>query len=156
MKLLKQKPIKFFALISGVFLFFSMIGIVVYRDSVFGNTSIFEMPVLFFSISITLIILFDVYSVFWMIKKLLNSKKIKYYALPLAGLCIILLFAEKVMLDEIGKEYGTNIEALSEWIMLYVFWGIQLLYNLIIFNMSEMKDKEIEEESLSYIEANQE
>ena len=36
------------------------------------------------------------------------------------------------MVDEIGREYQLGREVSGEWILLYLFLVIQLLYNLVI------------------------
>jgi hypothetical protein len=36
------------------------------------------------------------------------------------------------MVDEIGREYLLGWEVVGEWIILYVFLAIQLLYNIVI------------------------
>jgi hypothetical protein len=43
-----------------------------------------------------------------------------------------LLVGEKAMVDEIGREYLLGWEVVGEWIILYVFLAIQLLYNIFI------------------------
>jgi hypothetical protein len=52
--------------------------------------------------------------------------------LTLGALCLILLVGEKVMADEIGREYLLGWEVVGEWVILYVFLTIQLIYNVII------------------------
>jgi len=53
-------------------------------------------------------------------------------ALALGVLCMILLLGEKTMVDEIGREYLWGWKVTGEWIILYVFLAIQLLYNALI------------------------
>ena len=50
----------------------------------------------------------------------------------LGVLCLVLLVGEKAMVDEIGREYGSPSGATGEWVILYVFLAIQLLYNILI------------------------
>jgi len=52
--------------------------------------------------------------------------------LVLGALCLFLLIGEKAMVDEIGREYLLGWEVLGEWIILYAFLTIQLIYNLVI------------------------
>lgn len=52
--------------------------------------------------------------------------------LVLGAFCVILFIGEKVMIDEIGREYRLGWESLGEWMILYGFLTIQLIYILII------------------------
>ena len=50
----------------------------------------------------------------------------------LGVLCLVLLAGEKTMLDEIGREYALGWETLDEWIILYAFLSVQLLYTFLM------------------------
>ena len=52
--------------------------------------------------------------------------------LVLGAACLVLMFGEKVMADEIGREYLLGWEVLGEWIILYIFLVVQLIYNSVV------------------------
>jgi hypothetical protein len=113
-----------------------MVAIPIYKQQVFLErdriTSGAEMVIL---IGFVLVLVFNVVSILWVsscIRKA-ESVRIKDIAvLTLGALCLILLVGEKVMVDEIGREYLLGWEVVGEWVILYVFLTIQLLYNIII------------------------
>ena len=84
-----------------------------------------------------MVVVFDFISVAWLLLQIKRTSTTMILTIIMGVLCIVLLAAEKIMIDEIGKEYGSEIEALSEWVMLYVFWAFQLLYNYLIFKTSK-------------------
>ena len=45
---------------------------------------------------------------------------------------MILLFGEKVMVDEIDREMLLGWESVGEWVILYILFFIQLFYSLLI------------------------
>ncbi len=86
-------------------------------------------------IGFVLAAIFNFVSLLWNIsrarKKRISSQGDKWI-LALGVLCMILLLGEKTMVDEIGREYLLGWEVTGEWIILYVFLAIQLLYNTLI------------------------
>jgi uncharacterized membrane protein YfcA len=86
-------------------------------------------------IGFVLVLIFNIVSLLWVslrIRKPQAIRKRDGWVLALGALCLILLLAEKVMADEIGREYLQGWEVVGEWIILYVFLAIQLLYNFVI------------------------
>ena len=81
------------------------------------------------------VVLFDIVSLLWMLSgfRYLKDGFARSKALLLLwALCIISLFGAKVMADEIGREYLLGWEVTGEWIILYGFLTVQLIYNLLI------------------------
>jgi len=58
--------------------------------------------------------------------------------LALSLFCLVLMFADKVMVDEIRREIRLGWETLGEWIILYCMLVIQLTYN-VIFVLQALK-----------------
>jgi hypothetical protein len=123
------------AVLSIGFLAFNMVGIPVYKEQVFferGTLSGVEMVI---GIGFGLVLLFDVVSLLWVLLRLRQSENGSVgdkATLVLGALCLVLFVGEKTMVDEIGREYLLGWEVLGEWIILYVFLTIQLIYNLVI------------------------
>lgn len=123
------------AILSTCFLMYNMLAIIFFREQVFidkANISIAEIPIL---IGFLLIVLFDVISLLWMLSgyRYLKEGFARSKALLLLwALCIVSLFGAKVMADEIGREYLLGWEVTGEWIILYVFLTVHLVYNLLI------------------------
>ena len=46
------------------------------------------------------------------------------------ALCLLFLIGEKVMIDEIAREWRMGWETAGEWIILYCFFTVQLGFNL--------------------------
>jgi hypothetical protein len=123
------------AILSTGFLVFNMLGIQIYRQQVFferGTLSSVEMVML---IGFGLVLLFDIASLLWVLLRLRpsGSGSIGDKATWVLGaLSLFLLVGEKAMVNEIGREYLLGWEVLGEWIILYAFLTIQLIYNLVI------------------------
>jgi len=48
-------------------------------------------------------------------------------------LCLLCFAAEKVLVDEIGREIALGWETTGEWIILYGLLAVQLVYHLIVW-----------------------
>ena len=86
-------------------------------------------------IGVVLVAIFNIASLIWVLWSLLQAQAVHkgdVGILALGALCLILMFGEKVMVDEIGREYLLGWEVVGEWIILYLFLAIQLLYNELI------------------------
>jgi len=117
-------------------LVFNMVAIPIYKEQVFryrGTITIGgEMVIL---IGFVFVLIFNFVSLLWVssrIRKTQTVRKGDRGALALGVLCLILLVGEKAMVDEIGRECLLGWEVIGEWIILYVFLAIQLLYNVVI------------------------
>lgn len=124
------------AIVCTALLVYSMAAIPIYKQQVFLErgriTSGAEMVIL---IGFVLVLVFNVVSILWVsscIRKAEAVRRGDIAVLTLGALCLILLVGEKVMVDEIGREYLLGWEVFGEWAILYVFLTIQLLYNIII------------------------
>ncbi len=137
MNIIKQKPVTILSIVSAVFLIFSMLSLLIFNEQIFTHRNGFTIHEYIIALGIGLVVVFDFVSVAWLLLQLKKTSTTLIFAIIMGILCIILLAAEKTMIDEIGKEYGSEIETLSEWIMLYAFWAFQLLYNYLIFKTSK-------------------
>jgi len=113
-----------------------MVALPIYKEQVFLErgtiTTGGEMVII---IGFILVPIFNIVSLLWVSLCILQAQVVrKGYmgVLALGALCLILLMGEKVMLDEIGREYLLGWEVVGEWIILYVFLATQLLYNVVI------------------------
>jgi hypothetical protein len=117
-------------------LVYNMVAMPIFKDQVFlerGKISTGgEMVIL---LGFILVPIFNILSVLWVslrMRKAQTDRKGDYRVLALGVLCLFLLVGEKVMVDEIGREYLLGWEVVGEWIILYIFLAIQLLYNTVI------------------------
>ena len=123
------------AILSTLFLIYNMLAIIIFRDQVFldrGNISGAEIVIF---AGFIFVVFFDVISLLWMIsgfrylkEGFAGSKALLF----IWAFCVLSLFGAKVMADEIGREYLLGWEVLGEWIILYIFLTIHLVYNILI------------------------
>jgi hypothetical protein len=120
-------------------LVFNMVAIPVYKDQVFLQRGTLnpgvEMVIL---IGFALVLLFNIVSLSWVSRRIRQAQGVRkgeWGVLALGALCLILMAGEKVMVDEIGREYLLGWEVLGEWIILYAFLAIQLVYNVVILSL---------------------
>ena len=136
MELLKKILQKFllpFAIISILFIIFS---INFFRYDIFvERNSLSSVEYLVF-IGFVVIILFLILSEVWMINYSIvqNDFSWNQSIMILFGVaCFIMLFAEKVMADEIGRELVLGWETIGETIILNLLLIIQLVYVFFLF-----------------------
>jgi hypothetical protein len=79
------------------------------------------------------IFLFNIVSFLWLLAAGRRQFTFgKMAALVLGALCMILLIIDKVMIDEIAREYPLGMSTQGEWIILYAAMSIQLIYGLLV------------------------
>jgi hypothetical protein len=124
------------AILCAGLLVYNMVAMPIYKEQVFLErgtiTAGGEMVIL---IGFVLVPIFDIVSLLWVLSRIRQAQAVRKRdmgVLALGTLCLILLAGEKVMVDEIGREYLLGWEVVGEWIILYVFLVIQLLYNVVI------------------------
>ena len=112
-----------------------MLATLIFREEIFIERQTLAGVEIFILIGFGLILLFDILSFLWILLRVRHSQNavIADRATLLLGfLCLLLLIGEKVMIDEIGREYRLGLGVRGEWIALYVGLTIQLIYNLVI------------------------
>jgi hypothetical protein len=124
------------AILCAGLLVYNMVAMPIYKEQVFLErgtiTAGGEMVIL---IGFVLVPIFDIVSLLWVLSRIRQAQAVRKRdmgVLALGTLCLILLAGEKVMVDEIGREYLLGWEVVGEWIILYAFLVIQLLYNVVI------------------------
>jgi hypothetical protein len=117
------------------FLVFNMLAIQGFKQEVFFDREKLAGVELVMLIGFGLVVLFVIVSLAWIWSRLRQAQTATIgdgATLVLGILCLFLLIGEKVMIDEIGREYRLGWEVMGEWIILYALLGTQLLYNLAI------------------------
>ena len=112
-----------------------MPAIVIFKKQVFLEREIISGVEIVILIGFISIFLFNIASFLWVLTRLLRAGEfsgLNIATLVLGAACLVLMFGEKVMADEIGREYLLGWEVLGEWIILYVFLAVQLVYNSVV------------------------
>lgn len=124
------------AIICTLFLLYAMVAIPIFREQVFlerGTISAGgEMSIL---VAFLFALLFNIVSILWMWSRVRTSQlanKGDQGIMALGVLSLVLSVGEKMLVDEISREYSLAPEALGEWILLYVGLAIQFCYNVVI------------------------
>ncbi len=117
------------------FLIFILIGMWVFRDHLFTIGNPLAMLDLIILVGIIFILMFNIFSLFWVGGEHYKRGKSRVSDLVLFGigvLCAVMMMAEKVMADEIAHETASGWKIQGEYLMLYGMLLIQLVYNLLI------------------------
>jgi hypothetical protein len=123
------------AILSTGFLVFNMLGTLIYKQQIFFEQETISGVEMIVLIGFGLVLLFDLTSVLWGLLRFRRSERLSIRdvaTVALGVLCPFLLFADKVMVDEIAREYRLGWEVLGEWIILYALLTIQLMYNVVV------------------------
>ena len=123
------------AIVSTCFLVNNMVAILAYKEQIFFDREHISGVEIVILIGFGLILLFDIVSALWILLRIRQSEKVILFdkaTLILGTTCLFLFIGEKVMIDEIGREYVLGWEVLGEWIILYIFLTTQLIYNIVI------------------------
>jgi len=131
-------PISLLSIFSVIFLIYIILALIIYKEQVFIERGTISTEEIFIIIGFGLILIFNIGSfcqILWVSSKFGKMNISEKLTLLLGGFCLLLLFGEKTMADEIGREYLLGWETSGEWIILYVFLTIQLFYHLIILRI---------------------
>lgn len=123
------------SILSTVLLVYIMLAMPVYKQQLFIERKTFAVPGIVMLIGFGLILLFTIVSIIWFARQVQWGRKVAAVdtvTLLLGILCLIALVGEKVMVDEIGREFRLGWETRGEWIILYIGLSIQLIYNIVI------------------------
>jgi len=134
-----SRSIKTLSIITILFILYIIFSLIIFKKDVFlyrGSISAGEVPI---GLGFIIILLFNCISAIWIIitrKLLFNNSSIMGILLTFCALCIILLPVDKVLIDEIAKQYAENFSVTGEFIMLYSSLLIQLIYTSLILRYS--------------------
>ena len=125
------------AALSTGLLIFNMAAVPLCRQQVFVEQETISRVEVVIGVGFALVVVFDIASVLWSLSVCRRrgvSGLTDAATVILGVLCPLLLFGEKVMVDEIAREYRLGWEVVGEWIILYVLMTVQLVYNLVILS----------------------
>ena len=136
----KQPNIIFFftffcTILSLISLIFIMLSIPFQKEQIFIHRDTFsniEIAILF---GFLFIFLFHIFSLVWIFSETRKLKPFnvgKWLLFVFGSFSLFIFLGEKVMLDEIGHEYLSDWSITGEWVILYILFIIQLIYNSII------------------------
>ncbi len=112
---------------------YSMLALRFYREQLFLERETLNGPGLIVLSSFGLVLLFDIASFIWVLIRHRRMPSTWNIAMLLIGtLCWILLIVDKVMIDELGREYRLGWETRGELIILYGSMTIQFAYCAVV------------------------
>ena len=122
-----------FSMISMIFI---MLLIPLFRKQVFIDRETFSSIEVIVLFGISFIFLFLIFSLAFLYTEIResNDSPFKAWMLFVFGIIsLFLFFTEKVIIDEIAHEYVAGRPVIGEWIILYLFFSIQLIYHQLTF-----------------------
>lgn len=112
-----------------------MTGLQLFKGEVFMQRETFSGGEMLLAAAFLSVALFNVVSLGWLIAGLqrsLERRGADLMAIAMGVLCMVLLLGEKTMIDEIAREHPLGWEVLGEWIILYSFLVVQLVYSILV------------------------
>jgi uncharacterized membrane protein len=123
------------AVISTLCLLFIMVMLPLFRQDIFIHRRTLSGPEIAILIGYVIAALFILLSTCWLAMQIIRPRpdRVRTAWLAAFGLfCLLLFAAEKVMIDEIGRETTLGWETTGEWIILYGLLAVQLVYHLVV------------------------
>lgn len=122
------------SLAATIALLFNMISIPLFKHDVFDKSVSFAVIEYILFVCFLIIFMFNAFCFIWGCRqsKSKTDSIFSTFVLLASVLCIIMMFGEKTMIDEIAREYQLNWETDGEWIILYLFFLIQLIFNSVV------------------------
>ena len=134
-----SQSIRTLSIVTILFILYILFSLIIFKKDVFlyrGSISAAEVPM---GLGFIMILLFNCISAIWIIitrKLLFNNSSIVWILLAFCVLCFILLPVDKVLIDDIARQYADNLSITGEFIMLYSSLLIQLIYTSLILRYS--------------------
>ena len=121
--------------LATAFLVFILIGLWVVRDRIFIIVNQIALLDLIMLIGMISVLLFNIASLFWLIRKRFKSTYSRATDFVLFGigiLCVVMMMVEKVRVDDIAYETSVAWSIQREYLILYSMLFFQLTYNMLI------------------------
>lgn len=139
----------FLGILSFLSLLLILVGIWFFKQEVFIDQANLSGVEILMLIGFGLILIFNLLSFinrYIHLRKTNRNPIMDKAVLVLGILCIFLLWGDKVLVDEIAREIRLGWEVTGEWVILYLFLSIQLIYNfLILYNLIVHRPRKIDE-----------
>ena len=120
------------AILSAGFILFNFAALPLFRTQIFMQQQTVSAVEYVLLAGFLAVVLFNIASLAWLAGRLKRgwrySGGVIMMALPIM-LATVVIFAEKVMVDEIGREMRLGWEITGEWIILYTLLALQFLYS---------------------------
>jgi hypothetical protein len=116
------------------------------KDLIFDKHQNLHMVEIIMVLAYFLVIVFNIISLVWLIFQLsrYDGWPFKYTSVLILGLvCMVGLFGQKVMVDEIAREAQLGWETAGEWIILTFLLALQIVYTALILTRTNFKVKTI-------------
>ena len=129
----RERALLGLALFSALCLVFNMAAMPLHAEEVFLRPQTVSTVEIAMLIGFGLVFIFNLLSIAWLARQTSAGAGDAYRTLLVLGIfCLIMMGAEKVMIDEVGHEWQPGAGVETEAIILYILLAIQLTYNLLI------------------------
>jgi len=130
-----EKIVLLLDVLSTPLLLFILLGLWLFRDQVFVIGEPLTPATATMLIGFGAILLFDIASVAWLAgnrRSAPGETEARTMLLVLGVLCLVLVAADKVMIDEVAHETATGWTLQTEYLLLYGMLIFQLAYNVLL------------------------
>jgi hypothetical protein len=137
-----NKGLLILAWISLCFLIFNVIMSYLFQEDIFLKQDSSNPIGYFMLVGFLVILVFFVLSFIWLLNQTSKGKHRPFtsFALLLCSLCIIFMMGQKVMYDEIAREFPLGVAG-GEAMILLMLYCIQLAFNvMMIFHLRRLKN----------------
>ena len=108
---------------------FIMVAMPLDAEAVFIHTETLSTAEMVMLLGFGIVLVFNLWSVAWLIRQAKAYEDGAFWSMAAMGLfCLILMLAEKVMIDEVAHEWQPGGGLETEAVILYVLLLIQLVY----------------------------
>ena len=123
-------------------LLFSMAAIPLFHQTLFTGQPNPEPIGWLILASLSLVTLFTITALGWLLRS--AKDRSRFTGRDVTGViwgafCLLFMIGEKVMIDEIAREWQMGWETTGEWVILYFFLTIQLGFTLYMLDMFRRK-----------------
>ena len=135
LKIESENALFWLGALATTFLAFILIGLWAVRDRIFIIVNQIALLDLIMLIGMISVLLFNIASLFWLSRKRFDSiysRATDFVLFGIGILCIVIMMAGKVMVDDIAHETSVALGLQREYLILYSILFLQFTYNLLI------------------------
>jgi len=125
-------------------LLFSMAAIPLFHEVLFTGQPNPEPIGWVILAGLSMVTLFTIAALGWLLREATDRPRFtgrEVTGVIWGALCLLFMIGEKVMIDEIAREWRLGWETTGEWVILYFFLTVQLGFNLYMLYLFRRKEK---------------